>query len=73
MNEEYQELENIIESLHCNLDLCWKIRLLKKHKSVDDLVRSLNTCFGPYNRKYSTEIVEHMKENQLLDKYLHAK
>lgn len=52
------------------MDLQWKRRLLKKHRSEDELENVAKKCFANYGDLYAHELISLMKQKQLLKDFL---
>ncbi len=60
MECQYNELEQIMQNIDYKLDMFWPQRLLKKHKNVKELKKTLNLCLGYYHEKICDDIIHEL-------------
>jgi hypothetical protein len=66
MESQNQEIVQAIEQLPCKLQMCWRAKLLRKHKSEEDFQKVLGECICGENRSYCLQVMKEFKEKNLL-------
>ena len=52
------------------MDLLWKSKLLKKHRSCSDLEVCASRCFGGHGIVIAKELIKKLREEDILEDFL---